>query len=476
MRRTLTLVTAVLFAVPAGGSAATPDAAPAEDQVTATANMSAVARIPFRGGTDLEFATIRGRRYVVSGSQNNYNPTVSPGLRLTDVTDPTHPVKGGFLPCNTSQNDIQVRGHYAFLAVDFNQKSDSLDRADCFSQVSPDLSPAGGVVVVDLADPWRPRAVGFVAVPGAAHNTTAHPTQPYLYVSESEGLSPGAPAPVHIVDWSNPRAPTLLPDFGLGLVDSAHDITFNADGSRAYVAAGFGGFVVILDTTKPTEPAVLGRINDLAINFTHQADPTPDGNYLLITDELAGAEGNLFCPGGGIHVWDISDETRPVKVGAYFIPETYAFAGWGPRPAPVPGVPNIFRCTAHVMRIAPDSKTLVMGWYSEGIQVLDISGIGPGVSVGFGGQEPRMGIRRLGYWKVAFGDAWSAKMDDRGYVYTGDTQRGMDIVRYSAETPASVEPGVWLTPAQALERSVRDKAAQPDRTYFCFEVATRLGR
>ena len=463
MRPLIALTAAVALAVPSGlpASAAAPSVKP-------------VSRLSWRGGTDLELVKIKGRRYVVAGAQNNYNPTNGAGLRVVDVTNPAKPKVAGFLPCNSSQNDIQVRGTYAYMAVDFNQKGDRDGRNDCFSQLG-DIAPAAGVVVIDIANPARPRAAGFLPMKTGAHNTTAHPTKPLLYVSESELGAVETLQPVYVVDVSKPRAPKIVSTVTLGPGDSPHDITFNAKGTRAYVAAGFTGAVFVLDTTNPVKPAVLSRFHDPAINFAHQADPTPDGKYVLVTDELAGAEGNLYCPGGGIHVWDVSGPA-PVKVGAYFIPDTFASAEEGARPNPVEVGPGIFRCTAHVMRMSPDGRTLTMGWYSQGVQVLDLSGL-PGVSVGAQGTDAGMGIKRIAKWSVAGIDTWSAKMDDRGYIFTGDTKRGMDVLKYQRGSGDSVSPGVWLNPQQALFRGLRDKATQDTgaRTYLCFERETRLG-
>jgi hypothetical protein len=472
MRRLLALAAVAALASPA---VAAPPSLAGKPSLTPVANLK------WRGGTDLELLTLKGHRYVVAGAQNNYNPTSSPGLRVVDVTNPAKPKVAGFLPCNTSQNDIQVRGTLAFIAVDFNQKGDAEGRSDCFTQVDPDMAPKTGIVVVDLSKPTKPRAIGFVPLKTGAHNTTVHPTKPLLYVSESESLNPdpaNALQPVYVVDFSKPRAPKIVKTFTLGPGDSPHDITFNKKGTRAYVAAGFTGATFIVDTTQPTEPVVVGRIYDPAVNFAHQADPTPDGKYLLVTDELAGAEGNMYCPGGGIHVWDVSNELAPVKVGAYFIPDTFPSADPGPRPNIVGIGPTMFRCTAHVMRMTPDGKTLVMAWYSQGVQVLDLTGL-TGVSIGATGTDSGVGIKRLANWTASGVDAWSAKMDDRGYIYTGDTARGMDILRFDRKKAAAagVDPGVWLNPQQALFRGLKAKAAQDRnaRTYFCFERATRLG-
>lgn len=473
MRRPLVLTIAAALALPMAGNAAPPG------PLAGAPNMKSIANLRWMGGTDLEMTKIGGKRYVVAGAQNNYNKTDSPGLRVVDVNNPAKPKVAGFLPCNTSQNDIQVRGATAYMAVDSNAKADPEGRRDCWEQLR--IAPASGVLVVDLSKPARPTAVGFVPIKTGAHNTTLHPTRPLLYVSESESLSTEADntaLPVQVVDVSKPRAPRVQTTFTMGPGDSAHDITFNAKGTRAYVASGFGGVTVILDTSNPLEPKVVSRVLDPAINFAHQSDPTPDGKYLLVTDELAGASGNFYCPGGGIHVWDISNEAAPVKVGAYFIPDSFPSVEEGPRPNPIGTGPRFFRCTAHVMRISPDGKTLVMAWYSQGVQVLDLSGL-PGASAGAAGTDGGLGIKRVANWTTDDADTWSAKIDDRGYIYTGDTRRGFDVVPFDRKKAAAapVDPGVWLDPQQALLRSLSDQAKQPTgRTYFCYELATRLGR
>ncbi|HVE62671.1 MAG TPA: hypothetical protein VNB94_02550 [Mycobacteriales bacterium] len=478
----LRLLASLLVAVPAvawAGASPAPTSAPAPasapDEITATPNATQVGRLPYRGGTDLEITKIAGRRYVVGGAQNNYNPTEDPGVRIVDVTNPAKPKVAGYLPCNTSQNDVQVKGSFVYLAVDFNQRAQKLEREDCFSQLGPDQPIAGGVVVISIANPRRPRAVGFVKVPGAAHNTTIHPSKPFLYVSDSETATN---TEVHVVDVAKPSAPVLVRSTELSPGDAVHDISFNLTGDRAYVASSFT-HTAIVDTTDPLAPKLISRIQDPAINFHHQAEPTRDGKFLIISDELAGAEGLLFCPGGGLHVYDLANEAMPRKIGAYYIPESFVETrdtNNGPRPVENDAF-RPFRCTAHVMQMNPDGKRLTMAWYSQGIQVLDISNL-TGVSAGAQGTAVPMGIQRIAAWKVRLGDAWSAKMDDRGIVYTGDTARGMDIVRVTQPTRAEraqIDPGSWLSPAESLARGLRDKAAAGPTTYFCFDRTYRAG-
>jgi hypothetical protein len=101
---------------------------------------------------------------------------------------------------------------------------------------------------------------------------------------------------------------------------------------------------------------------DPSINIAHQSDPVTvddpilgERTFLVITDELAGAAGNAACPGGGLHVYDITGslETNPVKVGVWNMPEV--------RPA----VDNL-SCTAHVLRLYPEQGLMTIAWYDAG--------------------------------------------------------------------------------------------------------------
>jgi hypothetical protein len=124
------------------------------------------------------------------------------------------------------------------------------------------------------------------------------------------------------------------------------------------------------NTTDPEQPKIIGDIVDPAINVSHHADPVtltrPDGTQreiLIVTDERAGAAGSVECPGGGLHVYDITgaNEQDPQKLGTWFIPVIQPQDGT--------------TCTSHVLRIYPDQEMLTIAWYGQGVRVLDISGL-----------------------------------------------------------------------------------------------------
>ncbi|HEX9891165.1 MAG TPA: S8 family serine peptidase, partial [Actinomycetota bacterium] len=181
----------------------------------------------------------------------------------------------------------------------------------------------------------------------------------------------------------------------------------NAAGTRAYTASI--SHSDILDTTDPRSPVLISTIHDPAINIHHDAQATPDGRTLIIGDELAGAAAGPQCPGGGLHFYDITDEASPQKTGVFFAHVTRSLT-------------NL--CTAHVFRIEPDGKSLVIGWYNGGTRVVDISdptGIGPAeigymVPSGLGGN-------------AAVANSWASKQY-KGYIYSNDRARGLDIMQW----------------------------------------------
>ncbi len=209
----------------------------------------------------------------------------------------------------------------------------------------------------------------------------------------------------------------------------SHDITFNKTGTRAYSAAL--SQTLILDTTKPAEPAIISEIVDPSINVVHQADPMrltrPDGSkrsLLIITDEQAGAAASVECPGGGLHVYDITGKKQksPEKLGAWFIPAAEVQAGT--------------ICTSHVLRAYPRQGLMTIAWYAAGVRVIDISGLAtatgtPGtVAIGDG-----IGMKEVGNYTLPDSDTWSfktnkIKRDGSFFGYGNDLVRGFDVYKF----------------------------------------------
>ena len=362
-----------------------------------------VARVEYVGGTDLEFATVKGRDYAVAPSEQNQD-LEDAGLRMIDISNPRKPKQVGFLECSVSQNDVQVRGTTVLMGVDYDETD-----AACFRQLK--IEPARGLLVISIADPRKPRAIGFAPVPKGVHNSTWHPGGRYAYVSDSDrfnqhnvvGIQPGGS--IFVVDLLNLRKPKVVKELKL-MGDSSHDLTFNKKGTRAYSAAL--DHSLIIDTTKPAAPKVISVINDPAVYIHHGADPTPDGKYLLITDEQLGGGTNYLCNVGGVHVFDITDEKSPKLVG-FFTP-----VGPEAQGATQDGGGNQ-NCTAHVLDYTADGKSFIQPFYAGGIWVAptpSAAGL-PQTSAFFVGVDA---------------DTWSAKSyKSKQWIFSNDLKRGFEV-------------------------------------------------
>lgn len=416
LRSLLPLATAALVAVPLVSFAAPQKASfPAEAGKRGTpaagtgVDLKPTSNWSYAGGTDLEFVTIKGRDYALAPSE-----TVSGGvgsLRIFDLTaNPAAPPLVGYLPCNVTQNDVQVRGTTVFMGVDGGVK-----QAGCFEQVG--VKPALGVIAVSIADPRKPRAVGFVPIRYGAHNTTIHPGGKYLYVSDSE-LTPKQGDPVgqmlgriNVIDVSNVKAMKEVFTLPLPTGLSSHDITFNKKGTRGYSAALTQ--TLILDTTEPATPSILTTIIDPAINISHGADVTPDETHLYVTDEQAGAAANGVCNVGGVHVYDITNELVPVKTALYLFSPTNSLT------STLTTESGSLTCTAHVLDYGPTGTTFSNAGYATGVRIVDIA-------------SSRIGLpAELASFTAVDADTWSAKQyKNPKYLYSNDLFRGFDTFEY----------------------------------------------
>ena len=122
------------------------------------------------------------------------------------------------------------------------------------------------------------------------------------------------------------------------------------------------------------------------IDFNHEAELTPSGNFLLATDERGGgvappgascATGNpsqLANSNGGVHAYPVSKLTARTPPTAAEADQQYARTPKGDKAiyrAPVRTAAQATICTAHVMQQIHGQNRIFMGWYSQGTQVID---------------------------------------------------------------------------------------------------------
>ena len=448
VRRMIALLVACCLALPAVPAAAQEDG-------DHSPNMRHVATLGYQlrygqrrpHGTDIEFARIGGRDYAFAGTYRN-------GLQIIDITDPRRPRLVAVYDCAIAQGDVQVfrrgaRMIVAYGADDYSFLTSASSR--CYRDNGVDRL-AYGTFFVDVTDPAIPRSVGFAEIPAGSHNQSVHPGARYIYNSNADLALGGS---IEVVDIRNLARAATVSELPVGTGLESHDITFSADGKRAYVAAL--SHTLVLDTSDPARPEIVGRIVDPGINIHHQADPiTIDDpllgprTFLVVTDELTGAAGNGFCPGGGLHVFDITGklERTPVKVGYWTMPDV--------RPAPASAD---LICTSHVLRFYPKRKLMTIAWYAGGVRVVDVSGL-VGLSVGVQPAAGNVGagMREIGYFTTPDAYTWSAKTnridrDGSFYLFGNDINRGLDVYRFDAKGPRAGPAGTWLSPVEALARA-----------------------
>ncbi len=389
-------------------------------------------------GSDIEFMRLGDRRFALAG-------TLGKGMQIIEITNPREPRRVAVYDCDISQGDIQVwtRGDRVIASY---TADGTVGAEGAASRCGKDLRLAAddaGTVLVDLTRPRYPRTLSFLPVPRGSHNMTIHPSGAYLYNSNSDLITSTEPT-ITIYDVRNPARPQKVRDYRIPFVPTSlgsesHDITFNASGTRAYSAAL--SQTLVLDTRDPRNPRLVSQIIDPTVNVTHQADPVTltrkDGTkrtVLIITDERAGAAASAECPGGGLHLYDITGakERSPEKIGTWFIPATTVQDG--------------ATCTSHVLRIYPRQRMATIAWYAQGVRVLDISRLATvqadplAVALGDG-----VGIKEVGHYVLPDSDTWSFKTDQINrdgsfYGYGNDLVRGFDVYRFTGRTIGDVAP------------------------------------
>ena len=396
-----------------------------------------------QNGSDIEFMRLGKKEYALAG-------TLREGLQIIDITKPRKPKRVAVYDCAISQGDIQVWTRRGRVLASYTADG-TVGEAGAASRCGRDLDLSAGdagTVIVDLTKPRKPQSVSFLPVGAGSHNMTIHPSGKYLYNSNSDLLTAGVSPFITIYDISAPTKPRFVQDFEIPFVPTSlgsesHDITFSADGTRAYSAAL--SQTLVLDTTDPADPEIIGQIIDPTVNVAHQADPITmkdsDGverTILVVTDERAGAAASVECPGGGLHLYDITGdlETAPAKIGAWF--------------APVFTIQDGAVCTSHVLRIYPRQKLMTIAWYSQGVRVIDLSGLADAaadplanpLSIAFG---DGVGMTEVGYYTMADSDSWSfktnkIKRNGSFYGYSNDLVRGFDVFKYDGSTIGKVKP------------------------------------
>lgn len=358
---------------------ALPASARARQAVEKTDNVKLVTSIPYSGGSDIAFQG----KYVYFGQLGDEG-----GVRILDASKKV-PKEIAFIPCPGRQNDVAVV-RPGLLALAYHSGS-------CGGQ------PGAGVRLIDVSNPHKPRFLSQVELPGGSHTITVYPGTDIIYSSPG-GLANGGGVE-QILDASNPNKLKVASTFKPPNPAGCHDITFAraADGDTMLGFCAGGGEVSIWDVTDELNPIVLAHGFTPSF-FPHAAVPTPDGEYLVMTDEAFVVHDCMGGPTGSVWVFDIRNPEVPILTGH-----------WGPQRGAEPAGTFVTDwCTAHNLNFVGKTRQAVISWYTGGTSVVDFS-------------DPLM-PQEVAYFMPDDADVWSAYFFD-GLIYANDLSRGIDVLK-----------------------------------------------
>ncbi len=189
------------------------------------------------------------------------------GLAVINVSDPDAPYETGFLPgASSTWRDIKTYGQYAYVT---NETS-------------------GGIAIVNLTNPESPVAAGAYTAGGfsTAHNLYIDTTTGLLYTAGSNVGTGGT----RILSLANPTAPVEV-----GNWETAYFHDVQVQNGRLFGSAINVARLYVLDVSNPASiPAPLGTAQGYPAAFTHNAWPTPDGLYVMTTDETSSSSCRMW--------------------------------------------------------------------------------------------------------------------------------------------------------------------------------------
>jgi len=397
--------------------------------------MELIANVPIGRAADLE---LHGN-FAFVGSLDE-------GMVIVDISNPRAPVRLSTFACGGGlQYDVQLDPDLRYALLSIEGRGSSCRRGQ------------EGTIVLDLADLANPREIAFIPIAGddgAPIGTHTHTLDwPHLYINQFEtGYHK-----TEVFSLENPSQPRRIGvlDFGAGN-SGYHDsyVDHRPDG-RSLLYAGASGASDVTDVSDPTQPKGLQRVVDRAVTFAHQAEPSFDGDTLLVSDEYRGGAPTTRCgktaDGSPVPGAPAQDSGNPADLGALHLYRLQPDGLIGQKAStfnlPVQDNSPDSGCTVHVFSQAPDQDRLVTAWYGRGVRVVDFA--------------DNRAPRELAHFIPTGTYMWAAK-PHRGFIYTGDLKRGLDVLRATTPGwPATSGPAEVQRRAQQTRVAARPPATSP---------------
>lgn len=356
---------------------------------------------------------------------------------------------------------VDPRRKLAFVSRDPRAYAGSTSREP--GDPSPnDATNIAGVYVVDVKDPRRPRVLSFQQLP-TGHTTTCingcrwlWTGGPYATTKQETELGWMFGRPIIVTDLRDPRNPKGYPLSPVdlfrrdGVTAYSHDVQVD-DAGIAWVS-GDGGIRGYWTKGRHRDPLTGERRRATPLNpipyaggglprsvtnkdtggFMHNSwrplgknAPKGDERYrrgrlLLGTEEDFGTAANGCRFRGQFSIASLAGSfngeawrsTPEAPFRLEVVGKWHPYGQPGTRPVSGPVNPQANFCSAHYFDV--DGSVVSYAWYGEGTRFLDIS-------------DPA-NPRQFAYWRPDNSIVWAAYMH-RGYIYTADQIRGVDVLR-----------------------------------------------
>lgn len=302
------------------------------------------------------------------------------------------------------------------------------------------ISTGAGIEAWNITDPRNPVMASKVEPETGGHKVGVVPGTPIAYNANSAGgattpFGPQGNVPsqaggqTEIYDFTDMENPQLVQVFENGY--GCHHIFFWIDAASERSRALCAGIEMtqIWDIADPRNPEIIVNVpvhhgnpalpatSVAPVVFSHFAILNEAGDMLIVGDEFMGGlpaecDGvdtpvrDVSGPLGNLWFYDLKDEKNPKLLG-FFSPPPHMVSN----PDPTAG------CTAHHGRLVPDPagerQLIAMAWYGAGVVLVDFT-------------DP-MAPSLVDQWNDGT-NTWEAWYYN-GYVFTGDLNRGLDVLK-----------------------------------------------
>jgi len=202
---------------------------------------------------------LRGAAAVQIRGRYAYLGAMTSGIFILDVSDPARisqaaeilpdvdfPRKKPGKTQHPNARGLVLRGRYLYVAFD-----------------------SGGLRIIDVADPLKPREIGRYLNPGmlkkqaAYNNLVLHGDTAYVATDYAgmEVLDIGDPRSIRLISWWNPWKADTLRNVWFNSPGHTNQIEYDASRHRVYLSGGDSDLRV-LDVSSPGRPRLVGRYGE----------------------------------------------------------------------------------------------------------------------------------------------------------------------------------------------------------------------